>query len=50
MISKERQDMLSDMWFTETSDDDWRDSLTAEEMDLVATWDDAYAGLWQACT
>ena len=44
MIDEARLDELRWSWDNETSvDDDWRDTLTADEAALVAAWDDAYA-------
>ena len=43
MIDEARLDELRWSWDNETSvDDDWRDTLTADEATLVAAWDDAY--------
>ena len=44
-ISKERYEQLSWLWGEETSDPDtqeWRDELTAEEAELVASWDKSF--------
>lgn len=43
MIDEARLDELRWSWENEPADDDdWRDTLTADEAALVAAWDDQY--------
>ena len=47
MVSEERIALLDFWWDTEDPYDpesmEWRDELTAEELALVESWDEAYA-------
>lgn len=53
MISEERKAEMAELFYGETNDpesEEWRESLTEEELVLVESWDEAFErGLYRLC-